>query len=109
MSKSSSIVISLSDSLLQCWLLEELLLSSIAFNTGKDVASVSENMHSIAAIGVPIQRIASLLKLIAIMSSVIYYCFPKFPTRDSGCFKADIKVSDAVVKERLSIYTPFSS
>ena len=34
--------------------------------------------------------------------------FPEFPAGDGGRFKADIKVSDAVVKERLDIRAPFS-
>jgi len=69
---------------------------------------VSENICSITAIGVPIQRIAYSLRLIAITSSVIYCRFPEFLAGDNGRFKADIGVSDIVVKERLDIYTPFS-
>ena len=34
--------------------------------------------------------------------------FPEFPAGDGGRFKADIEVLDAVVKERLDIYAPFS-
>ena len=81
---------------------------SIALNIGEDIASVSKDMRSITAIGVPMQRIAYPLRLIAITSSVMHYRFPKFPAGDNGRFKADIKVLDAVVKERLDIYAPFS-
>ena len=36
------------------------------------------------------------------------YRFPKFPAGDGGRFKADIKVLDVVVKERLDICAAFS-
>ena len=84
-------------------------MSSIAFNTGKNIINIFKNIHSIAAIDVPIQKIAYFLKSIAIMSGVMYYCFPKFPARNNGCFKADIEILDIVVKEKLGIYTPFNS
>ena len=69
---------------------------------------MSKNIYSIAATGVPMQRIAYPLKSIAITSRVIYCRFPKFLAGDNSCFKADIKVLDTVVKERLDIYAPFS-
>ena len=36
------------------------------------------------------------------------YRFPEFLVGDGGRFKADIKVSDIVVKERLDIHTLFN-
>ena len=69
---------------------------------------MSKDIRSIAAIGVPMQRIAYPLKSIAITSSVMHCRFPEFLARDNGCFKVDIKVLDTVVKERLDIYAPFS-
>jgi len=69
---------------------------------------MSKDMRSIAAIGVPIQRIVYPLKLIVITSRVMHCRFPKFLARDNGRFKADIEVLDAVVKERLDICVLFS-
>ena len=65
-------------------------------------------MRSIAATGVPMQRIVYPLRSIAITSSVMYCRFPEFPAGDNGRFEADIEVLDAVVKERLDIRAPFS-
>ena len=69
---------------------------------------MSKDIRSIAAMGVPIQRIVYSLRLIAIISSIIYYRFPKFLARNNSRFKANIKVLDIVVKKRLDIYAPFS-
>ena len=72
---------------------------SIAFNIGEDVASVSKDIYSIAAIGIPIHRITSPLKLITTTPSITHCRFPELLARDSDYSKVDIEVLNTVVKE----------